>query len=358
MIRNPEWHPKGRPRLDARPFRILSLDSGGIRGAFTASFLATIERRLGHSIIEHFDLIAGTSTGGIVAVALAFGESCERIRDFYQKHGPGIFARREPLEVPCRWRLLARLADKRLADYKLDVDGLRQSKYDGAKLREALIEIFGDRTLEEAKSRLLIPSVDLTSGKTIVFKTPHQPNFIRDRHFRAVDVVLATTAAPIYFPHATIGPGTAYTDGGVWANNPSMVAYVEAIKIREVCARPHVDPCFEPHDIQILSIGTGRPKHSLTPTEIGAGLGWWAGHLLDVVFTSQAQGVENQARYVLGRQYHRVDFELPDNTWALDSIELIPKLIHFGQEKATEHFAKLRHELFRSTVSHPYKPFA
>jgi patatin-like phospholipase/acyl hydrolase len=174
-------------------------------------------------------LIAGTSTGGIIAVALAFGEPCGRIRDFYSEHGPGIFSRREKLSVPSQFKPFAWLANKLLGRYKLDVDAIRQSKYDGKRLKEALDEVFGSRTLEEAKTRLIIPSVDLTSGKTVVFKTPHQPNFIRDRHFLAVDVVVATTAAPTYFPHGVMKPGTAYIDGGVWANNPSMAAYVEAI---------------------------------------------------------------------------------------------------------------------------------
>jgi patatin-like phospholipase/acyl hydrolase len=356
--RNPESHSKGSPNRPNHPFRILSLDGGGIRGAFIASFLAKIEERLGHAITEHFDLIAGTSTGGIIAVALAFGEPCKRIRDFYSQCGPGIFTRRPKLPLPRRWKFLAKLADKQLKQrFNIDIDSLRQSKYDGMALRSALEDVFGERTLEQATKRLIIPSVDLTSGKTVVFKTPHQPNFLRDRHFRAVDVVLATTAAPAYFPHATISPGTAYTDGGVWANNPSMAAYVEAIKIREVCVRSGIDPIFTPEDIQILSIGTGRPNYSKTPPEAGAGIGWWAGHLLDVVFTSQAQGVDNQTRYVLGKRYHRVDFDIPDNSWALDSIDLIPKLLHIGNEKAAEQFAKLNHELFKSTILHPYRPF-
>ena len=357
MDRNPGSHPEGQVKPASQPFRILSLDGGGIRGAFTASFLAAIEERLGHSVTDHFDLIAGTSTGGIIAVAMAFGERCERIRDFYSARGPEIFTRRPRLPVAKWLTPLMWFADRKLRPYKLDVDCLRQSKYDGIALRAALVEVFGNRTLEDAKKRLIVPAVDLISGNTVVFKTPHQPNSFRDRHSRAVDVVLSTTAAPTYFPHAVMNPGTAYMDGGVWADNPSIAAYVEAIKIREVCTRSGIDPVFSPEDIQILSVGTGRPNYSKTPPEAGAGIGWWSGHLLDVVFTSQAQGVYNQCRYVLGNRYHRIDFDLADSTWGLDSVELIPKLLQIGSEKAAEHYAKLRHELFSYGVTHPYHPF-
>jgi len=176
VINKPEWEPTWQPELETKPFRILSLDGGGIRGAFTASFLATLEETLDHSLTKHFDLIAGTSTGGIIAVALAFGEPCHRIRDFYSEYGPHIFARRQELSIPWHLRWLARSANKFLAPFGLDVDAMRQSKYDGKKLKQALEEVLGSRTLNDAKTRLLIPSVDLTSGKTVVFKTPHQPD--------------------------------------------------------------------------------------------------------------------------------------------------------------------------------------
>ncbi|WP_165223327.1 CBASS cGAMP-activated phospholipase [Aquisphaera insulae] len=358
-MEGPESEPPVQPEAGTKPFRILSLDGGGIRGAFTAAFLARLEKTLEHPLTEYFDLIAGTSTGGIIAVALALGEPCHRIRDFYQEYGPQIFSRRDALPIP-GWVLnrLSVVANQYLAPYGLDVDAFRQSKYDGVVLKQALEQVLGTRTLNDAKTRLVIPSVDLVSGKTVVFKTPHQPGFIRDKHLSAVDVVLATTAAPTYFPHAVMKPGTAYTDGGVWANNPSMVAYVEALKIREVCTRPGIDPVFDMQDVQLLSIGTGKPKYSMTPPEVGPGLGWWALRLLDVVFTSQAQGVDNQVRYVLGEQYYRVDFDILDKSWSLDAVNLVSTLVHLGEEKAVENYAVLKRDLLNSTSNRPYHPFA
>jgi patatin-like phospholipase/acyl hydrolase len=136
------------PEVDAdqRPFRILSLDGGGIRGAFTAGFLAGVEERIGHPVGRHFDLIAGTSTGGIIAAALAFGEPAERIEQFYLNHGPLIFSRpwEKPthfLKRPLRWafRLYPRAVDKALYNrFSVDWHWLRNSKYRAEELKTAL----------------------------------------------------------------------------------------------------------------------------------------------------------------------------------------------------------------------------
>src|SRR6478609_1690555 len=123
-------------------FRILSLDGGGIRGAFSASFLAELERKVGHPIGQYFDLIVGTSTGGIIATALALGESAERIERMYRDRGREIFTRqpRDP-SAAGGWllRLLAKIfrsaIDKRLVQHGLDLDHVLQAKYDSEQLR-------------------------------------------------------------------------------------------------------------------------------------------------------------------------------------------------------------------------------
>lgn len=212
-----------------RPFRILSLDGGGIRGAFGAGFLACLEERLQCRVSEFFDLIAGTSTGAIIAAAVAMGEPASRIKQFYRERGSVIFRRPWERPAPSLWEGLKRsvrrapiwCANRRLRRFGIDYDWLLHPKYDGDELRRSLVEVFGEHTLEAVRrSRLVIPSVDLTRGHTVVFKTPHMPGLVRDRRYRIVDVLLATTAAPTYLPHATIGNGSAYVDGGIWANNP------------------------------------------------------------------------------------------------------------------------------------------
>jgi hypothetical protein len=215
----------------------------------------------------------------------------------------------------------------------------------------------GSRTLGDCGTRLVIPSVDLTRGQTVVFKTPHLPTLFRDRRVRVIDALLSTTAAPTYFPHAVVKAGSAYIDGGVWANNPSMVAYVETLKICESCSRDALDEPFEHCDISLLSIGTGRPTYALDPPEAGAGLAWWAPHLFDISSLSQSQGVDFQMRYVLGNRYRRIDYDIPEKGWTLDRADLVDRLTHLGRNRATDTFLELR-PLFFTGPAPRFHPFS
>jgi hypothetical protein len=339
-----------------RPFRILSLDGGGIRGTFTAAFLAEIETRLGRPIADYFDLIAGTSTGGIIAAALSLREPAEKVERFYRDRGPEIFQRR-PDWTRARWaKPLIWAINKFLATKGLDYDYLIQSKYDGCRLRSALDEVFGNRTMGDCTTRVVIPSVDLIRGQTVVFKTPHLPTLFRDRTIRLVHVLLSTSAAPTYFPHSIVQTGSAYVDGGVWANNPSMVAYAEALKIGANCRRQGVDQPFEWQNISLLSVGTGRPVYALKPPAHGAGLAWWGPRLFNVVAISQAQGIDFQMRYILDERYRRIDYDIPDTAWSLDNVGPIDNLVHLGHQRATDAFLDLRKHFFTEAAPR-FEPF-
>ncbi|MCK6458210.1 MAG: hypothetical protein L6Q92_16980, partial [Phycisphaerae bacterium] len=112
----------------------------------------------------------------------------------------------------------------------------------------------------------------------------------RDRHFRIVDVLMATTAAPTYFPHSCISPGSAYCDGGLWANNPSAVAIAEASRISMECKRPEIDPVFGPTDVWMLSLGTGSTPYDVAPPgDERDGLLFWGTRAYDVMAASQSQ---------------------------------------------------------------------
>lgn len=343
-------------------FRILSLDGGGIRGAFIAGLLAEIERKTGRPIAEHFDLIAGTSTGGIIAVALALGETAKSIESFYRDRGPKIFTRPEPMKLGFRNRALLGLAEKGAAlftgngDLQIDRDWVFQPKYSPDQLKAALADVFQHRTLAAAKRRLVVPAVNLIKGQTVVFKTPHAPGYVRDREFRAIDVVLATTAAPTYFPPATINNGSAYADGGLWANNPAICAYAEAVRISERCRRENIDPCFEPSEVSMLSVGTGRAPYFLAPAGGKEGALHWGFRLFEVMSGAQSQGISFQASYLMGEdRYRRVDFELPAK-WPLDAVEFTEKLIHLGHEKAIEELATIKSR-FLTGPAPEYRPF-
>lgn len=216
-----------------REFKILSIDGGGIKGIFPASFLAEIEERYldGGSIAEHFDLITGTSTGGIIALGLSIGLPARAIAELYIAHGPSIFPAPRFGWLGRQWQW---------------VRGIARHRYDRAALSGLLDSTFGERTFGEARSRLCIPSCDGRFGDIYVFKTPHHPDFKKDQHERMTTVAAATAAAPTYFQPLDSG-GYRFVDGGLWANNPVMVGLVDALS------------CFDvaPSNVRILSLGCG-----------------------------------------------------------------------------------------------------
>src|SRR5690554_5385732 len=221
-----------------KPFRVLCLDGGGMRGVYQAAYLATYAARLRNlnetegSLLDvgsAFDLIVGTSTGGIVACALVAGIPLQRVQSLYFENGPKIF--------PFQW-----LRSKTLPGYAIRLLGLGLKKGNDA-LRTALEETLGEHTVDDVyRSRgiaLAIPSVDLNRHAAVVFKTQHLSRLNgRDNARKLVDICMATTAAPILRSMALLEePGGAgatpatYVDGGLWANNPGMLGMMEAVEI-------------------------------------------------------------------------------------------------------------------------------
>ena len=208
-----------------------------MRGTYTATYLSCLERAFarrrgvdGLDIGAAFDLIVGTSTGGIIACAVAEGLPLLDVVQFYKEHGSSIFQRRLP-----RIRSLA-------------VDLIKRGRAlasGNQALRSALRGRFGDRTLGDVYRRrniaLAITAVELSQHRSWVFKTPHLPNTNhRDDNYRLVDVCLATTAAPIYRSLAAVDhtdngvPGyRVFVDGGLWANNPVLVGLIDALEMAE-----------------------------------------------------------------------------------------------------------------------------
>jgi uncharacterized protein len=172
---------------ETKRFRILSLDGGGIKGTFTASVLSELERSTGRKIADHFDLIAGTSTGGIIALGLGLGIPAEQILQFYKEQGPKIFP-----NITAQQKL------------SLNIRHLWEPKYSAEQLREGLRGVFGEKRVKEAKCRLLIPAYDVVAGRVFMFKTRHHPRFIFDEEAFAVEIALATAAAPTFFKQATV----------------------------------------------------------------------------------------------------------------------------------------------------------
>lgn len=271
-------------------FQILSLDGGGLRGMFSAAVLARLEDDLDVRIVDHFDLIAGTSTGGIIALGLGLGMAPREILQFYIEHGPRIFRDRSHLR------------------------GLRhlvRSKYAADPLRMALDEVLGERTFGESTKRLVITSYNIGADDVYLFRTPHLPTLMRDWRERAVDVAMATAAAPTYLPGMPLG-GTRLVDGGVWANNPAMVALTEA-----------VGPLGHPLDaIRVFSLGTTTDVRHRSRRLDRGGLLPWARDAVEVLMRAQSGSAIKQVRHLVGAEnVLRLNPTVPAGLLALDKVD-------------------------------------
>lgn len=200
--------------LDSQTFRVLSIDGGGIKGLYSARILEHFEERFNCHIADHFDLICGTSTGGLIALGLSLDIPVSLVSNLYYRRGKRIFPQRNSLLSSLKQLLL-------------------RSKYDNQELRAALQEIFGNRTLANSRCLLCIPAFSLTDGRPFIFKYDHaEGNLCRDCRTKYVDIALATSAAPAYLPIVTIDnyDRKQFIDGGVYANNPTLVGVVEALR--------------------------------------------------------------------------------------------------------------------------------
>ncbi len=332
-------------------FQILSLAGGGIRGAFVTSFLKELEQKAGRNIAEAFDLIAGTSTGGIIAAGLAMGLSAERMHDFYVQYGAKIFTPRprykargvtRALFPPANWVFRKRTGG--------GLDAAFRARFCPIALREAFDEGFGETRLDSVcYTRLAIPAVNLTLGEPHVFRSCHLPKAYHDRHIKVTDVTIAATAAPTYFPHHQIGEH-AYVDGAMWANDPSVLALAEAIRIHNFQNEKNesTDDSYFIDNIHLLSIGTGRAQFSLSPPGADAGLLYWAPRVADVMGTSQVQGIHLPLKYFLGDRYRHINFRMMDK-WGLDEVEHIPELFQVGEQRAADRFESINDDFLQHT---------
>jgi patatin-like phospholipase/acyl hydrolase len=207
----------GGPPAEGKFFRILSLDGSGIRGVFPAAFLARLEEHLEHPIGRYFDLIAGTSTGGIIAIGLGLGLSAGDILKLYVEQGPAIFDQEHgAVENWVRQKLRG-------------MAHLFVTKHSSEPLRHALEGVLGRRKIGESRTRLVIPAWHPVLERVYIYKTAHHPRLETDYKQPAIDAAMATAAAPTFLkPHMTES-AVELVDGGVWANNPIGVAAIEAI---------------------------------------------------------------------------------------------------------------------------------
>lgn len=267
------------------PFQILSLSGGGFLGLYTITVLSELERGLGRPLASCFDLLAGTSVGGIIVLGLGLGKSAEEIKDAFEENGAQIFSNRP---APTSW--LGQTLDSCRA--------LLSPKYDGTALRHTIERVVGrESRLGDLARPVVVPAVNLTKGRPQVFKTDHHPNFRLDHRRRVVDVALATTAAPTYFPLAEIDDEL-YADGGLFANSPDLIALHEA----EHFFGASTD------NIRMLSVGTTTTQFSLSHTTgQRLGLVGWRRRLAPTILSSQQLDISYIAQHKLRDRYLRID---------------------------------------------------
>lgn len=310
-------------------FRILALDGGGIRGLFSAAVLAFLEQDLDVRITDHFDLITGTSTGGIIAIGLGLGMRPSELVEFYTGKGPGIFP-------ASKWRV-GRL--RRFFRW------LRRHKYDSGPLEESLQEAIGEQSFGSSTKRLVIPSFDLGHDEVRVFRTPHHPRLRRDWRIPAWKVAMATTAAPTYFPAWKGIDSMRLIDGGVWANNPTLVGLVEATSTLNV-----------PWDaIKILSIGTCDDVTRRPDCLDSGGLWTWRSGGVSVAMRGQSVGTNNIVKLMLGNdRVHRLDPKVPEGLFALDKCTRDQHMALASRESL--HFSPVFNAVFKPHQARPYTP--
>lgn len=282
--------------------RVLAIDGGGIRGLIPAVVLAELERRTGKAISDLFDLVAGTSTGGILACALTRPSPADPARprfsaseliQLYQEEGPEIFGR----------DLLKRVRS---------ADGYLDERYDDDALRAVLQRYLGDTPISAARTDVLVTAYEIEQRFAFLFRSSRartDPTY----DFTMADVAHATSAAPTYFEPVRVSDRVqsqsyALIDGGVFATNPAMVALAELAKAGEAS---EID--------LLLSLGTGEHTDRIGLEDArGWGRLQWATRIVDVVFDGVAETVDFEAQQILGDRYVRLQAPLVDASDALD----------------------------------------
>ena len=293
-------------------FKILTIDGGGYRGLYAAHILKRVEETYGLKCGEHFDLIAGTSTGSIIASGLALGKSADRMVDLYKNSGEKIFR-------PKRFGIM----------------GIFRSRYSLAGLKKIIEKEFGNITLGQIKTPLIIPSTDIGNGCVHVFKTKYHNEFVRDENTKVIDAVLASCSAPTYFdPH--YANEYLLADGGLWANNPTLVALTDARKRLNISLK----------DIKILSIGTGNGKkfYSLDKSILSWGFAtrWRGPKFIQLLLNLQSQNADNTTRLLLGdNQLLRINFD-SDQDLPLDKPSMQKDLITKADKDFSYNSEKIR----------------
>jgi len=275
-------------------FHILALDGGGTRGIYTAQLLAEIEQALGTPIRTCFDLIAGTSTGAIIAGAAVSDIPMQEIVELFETETPYIFRR--------RW-------------YRIP---LFLSKYPDQKLAQIIAKHLPATSLREIETPLMITSSEIAKSEVHIFRSNYSSHDSEvapiDKNVNLRDAILASCAAPTFFAPKSVD-NFLLADGGLWANNPSTVAFTEALSVFGK----------EAQEIRMLSVGTGHSVN-MYHNRRGWGFitGWGGAKLTSYVMTLQSQASARTAKLLLKENYLRINPEI--DFWELDTLTQLDNL--------------------------------
>lgn len=308
-------------KRDVSVKRVLSIDGGGIRGIIPAMVIAHLEQQTRKPACELFDLIVGTSTGGILALGLSLQNeagqpllAAKRMVALYERHGAEIFEQ-------SLWRKLR------------TVGGIFEEAYSHEALEAVLKHYFGDRTLSECGIPAMVTSYDIQNRRTVFMKSWHADHAA----LLCSDAARATSAAPTYFEPANLQwaeKSRTLIDGGVYMNSPAVSAYAEARKL------------FPNQPIAMLSLGTGELTRPIPYEEARTwGSALWVMSVLDCMFDGAAKAADHQMRLFLGEEYQRLQATL---TYASDDMDDASKgNIRNLKQTAREMISKNQDELAR-----------
>ena len=329
-----------------RKFRILSIDGGGIRGLIPAKVLEELEVQIqkekpGIRLYEYFDLICGTSTGAILAIAIALGIPAKDIVKFYLQNAKVIFP---------KWYLKILPRESRVL--------LAKTIYTNKELKSLLKEIFTAGNdgitplLNDLKTKVCIPSFNGNLGEINVLKTKHHEDYIRDYKLPAHEVALSSASAPVYFPPNSFsydnehGSGTNINmiDGGIFANNPALIGIFEATDKLG----------YQFSEVKILSLGTGKGKHIIKKSWLPKNFFYWfipKPRLLEITLDSQSQITEQYILFLqrtISRNQKSFDYLRVQHDFGKDIIDLnvskqhdLQRLESIGGELSKKHLKSI-----------------
>lgn len=288
--------------------KMLCIDGGGIRGIFAIAILQALEEEYQHPIGDLFDVIAGTSTGAIIAAVVSINKKMDEIQESYKVYSEKIFDRQAKV-------------------------GLFKSVYSDRYLRFLLKKAFGELTLQDVQKPLLIPAVDITHGKPFIHRSNYGHHESEDLSIKVWDAVLSSCSAPVYFPPNNVENKYLSIDGGLWANNPSLVCLTEAIHYFNISLK----------DIKILSLGTGLQKIDFTSdsdNEKDWGVKHWlpfhfpsmkvTPKLLDLALQLSSESITYHCQLLLKDDYLRINEELGEEV-PFDEVKYMDDLSELGK---------------------------